>query len=139
MRNDFMLTSVDFVRVFMFGFLCPVRVGKILKCGEIVEKLWDNMWESQWKMCGKSGGKEHESGFYTKSGKFLRVFHAMVEKFCNRFTQGFFPVITGISTVSTGLTITTINILGGLGLEQVERLETLTLNAQETNHLKESV
>lgn len=114
MRDDVILTSVDFVRVFMFGFLSPVRVGKILKCDEIVEKLWDNMWESQWKMCGKSGGKEHESEFYTKRGKFLQVFHAMVEKFCNRFTQRFFPVMGGISTVSTGLTITTINILRGL-------------------------
>ncbi len=80
---------------------------------DFVENLCKSLCESLWEICEKVGRFLWISEFCTKIGLILHTFRMWVEKFYRGFSTGFISVKRPFCTVSTGFTITTINILGG--------------------------
>jgi len=74
-----------------------------------VEKMWTSLCGSLWENCGKVLHILAESEFCTNLRAKVLVFHAVVEKFCYTICTWFNRGKSGFCTVSTALTITTIN------------------------------
>jgi hypothetical protein len=77
--------------------------------------LWRSLRESLLKTCGKVSTSWRDSGFCTWRGGKSRVFHGLVKSFPMGFPRRLTGVYGQFCTVSTGLTITTIIILGSFG------------------------
>lgn len=74
-----------------------------------VENMWTKLCGSLWESCGKVLHSLAKNEFCTKLRAKRLVFHAMVEKFCYMICTWFNRGKSGFYTISTALTITTIN------------------------------
>lgn len=75
-----------------------------------VENMWIRLCGSLWESCGKVLHNLQNGEFYTKKWAKVEVFHDKVEKFCYTICTWFNRGKIGFCTVSTGPTITTINL-----------------------------
>lgn len=77
-----------------------------------VEKMWKKARKSLRKSCGEKSGKVLVLEFSTKCNKVFHILGVAVGKFSRGFTHKSTSVRSGFYTISTGLTNTTIIILG---------------------------